>query len=43
LADPGKSLWFDESFLLAHFARRGPAEIIACIGLSHELYGCSSG
>ena len=39
LADLGKSFWFDESTFVSHFVRKGPGEIIAGPGLSHELYG----
>jgi hypothetical protein len=39
LADLGKSFWFDESFFVAHFVRKGPGEILTGPALSHELYG----
>jgi len=39
LADLGKSFWFDESFFVEHFVRKGPREIVTGPALSHELYG----
>jgi hypothetical protein len=39
LADLGKSFWFDETFFVAHFVRKGPREIVTGPSLSHELYG----
>ena len=39
LADLGKSFWFDESFFVAHFVRKGPGEILTGPALSHELHG----
>jgi MFS family permease len=39
LADLGKGFWFDESYFVAHFVRKGPREIITGPSLSHELYG----